>query len=192
MITKRDSYTAAIYCRLSQDDGQAGTSGSIETQKTLLTQYCKDNGFTIGNLYCDDGWSGTNFERPQFKQMIEDIEDGKINLVVVKDLSRFGREYAQMGLYVEHYFEEKEVRFIAVGEGIDTINSTDNIIMPITNVMNSVYAKECSRKTKAAHQVRAKAGMYRKPRAIRLCEGPQRPSPSGRRPTRRRGGAADF
>ena len=160
MITKRDSYIAAIYCRLSQDDGQVGTSGSIETQKTLLTQYCKDNGFAVGKVYCDDGWSGTNFERPQFKQMMEDIEDGKINLVVVKDLSRFGREYAQMGLYIEHYFEEKEVRFIAVGEGIDTINGTDNIIMPITNVMNSVYAKECSRKTKAAHQARAKAGMY--------------------------------
>ncbi len=160
MITKRDSYTAAIYCRLSQDDGQVGTSGRIETQKTLLAQYCKDNGFTVGKIYCDDGWSGTNFERPQFKQMIEDIEDGKINLVVVKDLSRFGREYAQMGLYIERYFEEKEVRFIAVGEGIDTINGTDNIIMPITNVMNSVYAKECSRKTKEAHQARAKAGMY--------------------------------
>lgn len=160
MITKQNNYTAAVYCRLSSDDGQTGESGSIQTQKTLLTQYCKEQGFTIGEYYCDDGWSGTNFNRPAFQKMISDIDSGKINMVVVKDLSRFGREYAQMGLYIEHYFEENDIRFIAVGENIDTINGTDNIIMPLTNVMNSLYAKDCSRKTKAAHRARAQAGKY--------------------------------
>ena len=96
---------AGIYCRLSQDDGSTGESGSIQTQKTLLTQYCQEHQIEIGGYYCDDGWSGTNFDRPDFKRMLEDIEAGKINLVLVKDLSRFGREYAQMGLYIEHYFE---------------------------------------------------------------------------------------
>lgn len=161
MITKQEQYTAAVYCRLSSDDGQStGESGSIQTQKTLLTQYCKEHGYTIGDFYCDDGWSGTNFERPEFKRMLCDIDSGKINLVIVKDLSRFGREYAQMGLYIEHYFEENDVRFIAVGEAIDTLDGTDNILMPITNVINSLYAKDCSNKTKAAHRARAQAGKY--------------------------------
>ena len=152
--------STAIYCRLSQDDGQVGESGSIQTQKTLLTQYCSDHHFSVYDTYCDDGWSGTNFERPQFQRMMEDIEEGKINIVVVKDLSRFGREYAQMGLYIEHYFEQKGVRFIAVGENIDTLNGTDNLVFPFTNVVNSFYARQASTKAKAAHRARAKAGMY--------------------------------
>jgi DNA invertase Pin-like site-specific DNA recombinase len=160
VITKQDKYTAGIYCRLSADDGQAGESGSIQNQKTLLTQFCKEKGFPIHDYYLDDGWSGTNYERPDFKRMLTDIDSGKINLVIVKDLSRFGREYAQMGLYIEHYFEENDVRFIAVGENIDTINGTDNILMPITNVINSLYAKDCSNKVKAAHKALAKDGKY--------------------------------
>ncbi len=151
---------AAIYCRLSQDDGQTGESGSIQTQKTLITQYCNDHHITIGGHYCDDGWSGTNFDRPDFKRMIDDIEAGKISTVIVKDLSRFGREYAQMGLYIEHYFEEKGIRFISVAENVDTKNGTDNLTLPFTNVINSYYARQASTKTKAAHRARAKAGMY--------------------------------
>lgn len=150
----------AIYCRLSQDDGSAGESGSIQTQKTLLTQYCKEYGIHIADYYCDDGWSGTNFERPEFKRMINDIESGRINTVIVKDLSRFGREYAQMGLYIEHYFEQKGVRFIAVAEGIDSKNGLDNLMLPMTNVINSLYARQASTKTKAAHRARAGSGMY--------------------------------
>lgn len=150
----------AIYCRLSQDDGSAGESGSIQTQKTLLTQYCKEHGIHIADYYCDDGWSGTNFERPEFKRMINDIESGRINTVIVKDLSRFGREYAQMGLYIEHYFEQKSVRFIAVAEGVDSKNGLDNLMLPMTNVINSLYARQASTKTKAAHRARAGSGMY--------------------------------
>ncbi len=108
----------------------------------------------------DDGWSGTNFDRPDFKRMIDDIEIGKINMVIVKDLSRFGREYAEMGMYIEHYFEEKGVRFVSVAENIDTRNGFDNLALPVTNVMNSFYARQCSSKTKAAHRARAKTGMY--------------------------------
>ena len=96
MTAMTSDYTAAIYCRLSQDDGSVGESGSIQTQRTLLTQYCQDKHITIGDYYCDDGWSGTNFDRPDFKRMIDDIEAGKINMVIVKDLSRFGRNYAPM------------------------------------------------------------------------------------------------
>lgn len=151
---------AAIYCRLSQDDGSVGESGSIQTQKTLLTQYCEEHHLTIGGYYCDDGWSGTNFDRPDFKRMVDDIEAGKINMVIVKDLSRFGREYAEMGMYIEHYFEEKGVRFVSVAENIDTRNGFDNLALPVTNVMNSFYARQCSSKTKAAHRARAKTGMY--------------------------------
>ena len=150
----------AIYCRLSQDDGSAGESGSIQTQKTLLTQYCKEHNIRIIDYYCDDGWSGTNFERPGFKRMIDDIENGKINTVIVNDLSRFGREYAQMGLYIEHYFEEKGIRFIAVAEGVDSKNGLDNLMLPMTNVINSLYARQASTKTKAAHRARAGSGMF--------------------------------
>lgn len=160
MIRKQEKYSAAVYCRLSSDDGQTGESCSIGTQKTLLTQFCKEHKFNVYDYYIDDGWSGTNFERPDFKRMLGDIETGKVNLVVVKDLSRFGREYAQMGLFIEHYFEENNIRFLSVSENIDTINGTDNILMPITNVINSLYAKDCSRKTKAAHQALAKEGKY--------------------------------
>lgn len=160
MTAMTSDYTAAIYCRLSQDDGSVGESGSIQTQKTLLTQYCMDKHIAIGDYYCDDGWSGTNFERPDFKRMIDDIEAGKINMVIVKDLSRFGREYAQMGMYIEHYFEEKNVRFLSVAENIDSSNGVDNLVLPFTNVINSFYARQASSKTKAAHRARAKAGMY--------------------------------
>ena len=150
----------AIYCRLSQDDGSAGESGSIQTQKTLLTQYCKEHNIHVADYYCDDGWSGTSFDRPEFQRMLEDIETGKINTVVVKDLSRFGREYAQMGLYIEHYFEEKGIRFIAVAEGIDSQKGLDNLVLPMTNVSNSLYARQASAKTKAAHRARAGSGMF--------------------------------
>lgn len=151
---------AAIYCRLSQDDGSLGDSGSIQTQKALLTQYCQEHHMEIVDCYCDDGWSGTNFNRPAFQRMIGDIEGGKVNTVIVKDLSRFGREYAQMGLYIEHYFEEKGVRFLSLAENIDSSEGLNNLVLPFTNVINSLYARQASEKTKAAHRARAKNGMF--------------------------------
>ncbi len=151
---------AAIYCRLSQDDGDLGESGSIQTQKSILTRYCKDNHIAIGEIYSDDGYTGQNFNRPDFKRMMDDIEAGKINVVVVNDLSRFGREYAEMGYIIEHYFEEKGIRFISLYERVDTAKSKDNLIMAITNVMNSFYARQAGAKTKAAHRARALDGKY--------------------------------
>lgn len=160
MIEKEKEYRAALYCRLSSDDAYLGESGSIKTQRALLTQYCKENNIPVYDVYADDGFSGTNFERPAFKRMLNDLESHKANLVIVKDLSRFGREYAQMGMYIENDFEDWNIRFISIGENIDTLNGTDEILMPITNVINSQYAKECSRKTKQAHRALAKEGKF--------------------------------
>lgn len=160
MIEKENEYQAALYCRLSSDDAYLGESGSIQTQKALLTQYCRENNIPIYDTYADDGFSGTNFERPDFKRMLGDLERHKANVVIVKDLSRFGREYAQMGMYIENDFEDWNIRFISIGENIDTLNGTDGILMPITNVINSHYAKECSRKTKQAHRALAKEGKF--------------------------------
>lgn len=160
MIEKEKEYRAALYCRLSSDDAYLGESGSIKTQRSLLTQYCKENNIPVYDVYTDDGFSGTNFERPAFKRMLNDLESHRANLVIVKDLSRFGREYAQMGMYIENYFEDWNIRFISIGENIDTLNGTDEILMPITNVINSQYAKECSRKTKQAHRALAKEGKF--------------------------------
>ena len=160
MIEKVDSYKTAVYCRLSSDDASEGESGSIQTQKALLTQYCHDNNYPVHDYYIDDGWSGTNFNRPDFIRMINDVENGVINLVIVKDLSRFGREYAEMGMYIDNVFDDYNVRFIALGENIDTLKGTDGLIMPITNVINSHYAKECSRKTKEAHRALARQGKF--------------------------------
>lgn len=122
MIEKENEYRAALYCRLSSDDAYLGESGSIQTQRALLTQYCQENNIPVYDIYVDDGFSGTNFERPDFKRMLTDLENHKANLVIVKDLSRFGREYAQMGMYIENDFEDWNIRFISIGENIDTLN----------------------------------------------------------------------
>ena len=140
MITEEKHYTAALYCRLSQDDGNTSESVSIGTQKSLLTRYCTENGFQIYDYYIDDGYSETNFDRPYFSRMMTDVEDRKVNLVIVKDLSRFGREYAMMGIYLNYTFEDYNVRFIAVTDGVDTLKNPDDLVMPIKNVVNAQYA----------------------------------------------------
>ena len=160
MITEEKHYTAALYCRLSQDDGNTSESVSIGTQKSLLTRYCTENGFQIYDYYIDDGYSGTNFDRPDFSRMMTDVEDRKVNLVIVKDLSRFGREYAMMGIYLNYTFEDCNVRFIAVTDGVDTLKNPDDLVMPIKNVVNAQYARECGRKTKAARIALARDGKY--------------------------------
>ena len=110
----------ALYCRLSRDDDFGGDSVSIQTQKTMLSQYARDNGFTVTEFYVDDGYSGTNFDRPDFCRMTDDIERGKVGAVVVKDLSRLGREYLKTGYYTEIFFPEHDVRFIAVNDNVDS------------------------------------------------------------------------
>lgn len=119
-------YNTALYCRLSLDDGNVGESGSIQTQKIILEEYAKSHNFKIYDVYVDDGYSGLNFNRPGFGRMIQDIENGKVNLVITKDLSRFGRNYIETGYYTEHYFKDVGVRYIAINDGIDTINDNND------------------------------------------------------------------
>lgn len=152
-------YKTAIYCRLSLDDGSLGESGSIQTQKMMLEKYCRDNNFTIKEVYIDDGYSGLNFDRPIFKRLIADIESGKINLVITKDLSRLGRNYIETGYYTEHYFKDVGVRYIAINDGIDTIND-NNDIAPFKNILNDMYSKDLSRKVKATKKSRNQRGLY--------------------------------
>jgi len=150
-------YDAAIYCRLSRDDDIHGESSSILTQKAMLSKYVQEQNWRIIDYYVDDGISGTTYDRPDFKRMIRDIEEGKINLVITKDLSRLGRDYIQTGYYTEIYFTEKNVRYIALNDGIDTINS-DNDIAPFKNILNEMYAKDISRKVKSAYKIKAARG----------------------------------
>lgn len=158
-MTKQQHYKAALYCRLSVDDGNYGGSVSIETQKVLLEQYCKDHSITDYTFYCDDGCSGTNFDRAAFRQMYDDIQRGKINLVIVKDLSRFGRNYVETGMYVRE-FTDNDIRFIAADDNYDSLINGDDLLFPIKNVVNEMYARDVSKKTKAAKKAKARDGQF--------------------------------
>lgn len=158
-MKKQQHYKAALYCRLSVYDGNFGGSVSIETQKILLEQYCKDHKITDYKFYCDDGCSGTNFDRPSFKKMLSDIDEGKINLVIVKDLSRFGRNYVEAGMYVQR-FTDSNIRFIAADDNYDSLVNSDDLLFPIKNVVNEMYARDVSKKTKAAKKAKARDGQF--------------------------------
>ena len=159
MIFKQQYYYAGLYCRLSDEDDKDGESCSIESQRKIMEQFCELKGIKVVDFYIDDGWSGTNFDRPDFKRLLDDIKRGKINLVIVKDLSRFGRNYVDSGYYIEQVFDDYNVRFIAIDDAVDTLQG-DNMIMPIKNIMNDFYAKDISRKTISALNARAKNGQY--------------------------------
>ena len=152
-------YNVGIYCRLSLDDGSLGESWSIQTQKMMLEKYCKDNHYTIKEIYIDDGVSGLTFNRSGFQRMLKDIEEGKINLVITKDLSRLGRDYLQTGYYTEQYFPLHNVRYIAINDGIDTLLD-NNDIAPYKNILNDMYSKDLSRKVKAAKKSRNQRVLY--------------------------------
>lgn len=126
----------ALYVRLSRDDENEGDSNSIAHQIEILTKYCKDHGITNYKIYKDDGFSGTNFNRPGFKEMLAEIEAGRVGTVIVKDMSRFGRNYLEVGLYTEIRFPEMGVRFIAVNDGVDSENQMDNDFTPFRNIIN--------------------------------------------------------
>ena len=159
MIYKQQCYNAGLYARLSDEDDKDGESCSIESQRKIMEQYCESKNIPIVDYYIDDGYTGTNFDRPDFQRLLNDIKKGKINLVIVKDLSRFGRNYVDCGHYTEDVFVDYNVRFVAVDDSIDTLQG-DNLIMPIKNVMNDFYAKDISRKTISALNARAKSGRY--------------------------------
>lgn len=149
-----------LYCRLSKDDMLQGDSESIKTQKAMLTQYAREHGFFVVEVYVDDGWSGLNFDRPDFNRMLDDIEAGKLDVVITKDLSRLGRDHLKVGHFTEIYFPMKNVRYIAVNDGVDTANK-NNDIAALKNVMNEFYSRDNSRKIRSSIRARAKAGLYR-------------------------------
>lgn len=152
-------YNTALYLRLSRDDELQGESGSIQTQRMMLRQYATEHGLTVSDEYIDDGWSGTNFDRPSFQRMIDDIEDGKINCVVTKDLSRLGRNYILTGQYTEIYFPSKGVRYIAINDNVDTING-ESELAPFLNILNEMHARQTSKKVKAAMHTRFANGAH--------------------------------
>ena len=147
----------AIYCRLSRDDGTETESNSIGNQKKMLTQKAKELGLTNTKYYVDDGFTGTNFNRPAFQELLEDIDMGYISVVIVKDLSRLGRDYVSVGHYTDNYFPEHNVRFIAVNDMVDS-DEGENEIAPFKNVMNEMYARDISRKVRSAHRIRGNMG----------------------------------
>ena len=156
--TAGDNRITALYERLSRDDDLAGDSNSIVNQKKMLEDYAKNNGYTNTAHFTDDGFSGGSFDRPGWKRMLAEIEKGSIGTVIVKDMSRVGRDYLQVGFYTEVFFREKGVRFIAVSNGVDSDNNTSSEFAPFLNIMNEWYLRDCSRKIRAVLQAKGKDG----------------------------------
>ncbi len=153
-------FNVGLYIRLSRDDGNI-ESDSIVSQRSLLNQYVKENNYSVVDEYVDDGFTGTNFERPAFKKMIKDIEAGKINMIITKDMSRLGRDYIGTGELIEKYFPNNNIRYIAINDGIDTfIDNTNNDIAPFKAIINDMYAKDISKKVKTSLYSRMKDGLY--------------------------------
>lgn len=152
-------YNAALYCRLSKDDNNVGDSSSIATQKDMLTRYAAEQNFCVYDIYVDDGYSGTNFDRPAFQKMKQDIEDGKVNLVITKDLSRLGRDYIISGQLIEEYFPKHNIRYIAITDGFDSLDKY-NDIAPFKNVVNELYARDISKKIRSAFETKMKEGKF--------------------------------
>lgn len=155
-----DNKIDALYERLSRDDELSGESNSIVNQKIMLENYAAQNGFTNIRHYTDDGYSGGNFERPAWKQLVADIESGKVRTVIAKDMSRIGRDYLQTGFYTEILFRENGVRFIAITNGVDSNIEGSGEFAPFLNIMNEWYIRDCSRKQKAAFKARGMSGKH--------------------------------
>ena len=154
MITDK---ITALYCRLSNDDDLQGESNSITNQKAILKKYADDNGLGNTAFYVDDGFSGTNFNRPDFMRMMEDVKSGKISTIITKDLSRFGRDYLMTGQYIEMILPDYDVRYIAINDNVDTLRS-ENEMMVFKNVFNDWYARDCSKKIKAVFKAKGQSG----------------------------------
>ena len=157
-IRQTEPKITALYERLSRDDELQGDSNSIRNQKIFLESYAKEHGFGNCVHYTDDGWSGGNFDRPAWKQLIRDVEAGKIGVVIVKDMSRVGREYLQTGYYTEVVFRQQDIRFIAIGNNIDSNDQSTTDIAPFFNIMSEFYLRDMSKKQRAAYKARGLAG----------------------------------
>lgn len=160
-ISNPMDYHAALYIRLSKEDESEGPSQSVQNQESLLREFVQEHRLTVFDTYVDDGWSGTNFDRPSFQRMIADIEAKKVNMVITKDLSRLGRDYIMTGHYMERYFPERRVRYISLLDGIDTgVDSTANDITPFRAIMNDMYAKDISKKIKSVKRDKQRKGEF--------------------------------
>jgi len=154
---KKREVTAALYVRLSRDDNLEGESYSIGNQKKLLTKVAKEKGYTNLLVFCDDGISGVTMERPQFIEMKRTIEDNKVSAVFVKDLSRLGRNYIEVGKLTEEFFPDHDIRLVAVSDNIDT-SEGENELAPIKNLFNEWYARDISKKRRISNKIKGNAG----------------------------------
>ena len=160
-ISNPMDYHAGLYIRLSKEDESEGPSQSVQNQESLLREFVQQHRLSVYDTYIDDGWSGTNFDRPAFQRMIADIEAKKVNMVITKDLSRLGRDYILTGHYMERYFPEHRVRYISLLDGIDTgVDSTANDITPFRAIMNDMYAKDISKKIKSVKRDKQRKGQF--------------------------------
>lgn len=148
----------ALYCRLSRDDDLQGESNSIVNQKAILKKYADDHGFPNTAYFVDDGYSGTNFNRPDWQRLVGLIDEGRIGIIIVKDMSRLGRDYLQVGMYTEMVFPNNDIRFIAINNGVDSANQVDNDMTPFINIFNEFYAKDTSKKVKAVFRAKGNSG----------------------------------
>ena len=162
-MPKQTNYNVGIYVRLSKDDERLGESVSIENQKMILEKYVMEQGWKTYDIYVDDGYTGTDFNRPAVTRLLEDAKTGKINLIIVKDLSRFGRNYIQIGQYIDYIFPTYNIRFIALNDNVDTANKDTSAMdmMPIVNLFNEWHSASTSKKIRTVIEANAKAGKYR-------------------------------
>lgn len=159
-ITTNGGEITALYCRLSRDDELQGDSNSIKNQKVILEKYAQEHGFSNLEFFVDDGYSGTNFNRPDFQRMMDVVNNGLIGTIIVKDMSRLGRDYLKVGYYTEITFPEAGVRFIAINDGVDSASNVDNDFTPFRNIINEWYAKDTSKKIKAVFKAKGIAGKH--------------------------------
>ena len=156
--TLLSSKITALYCRLSRDDELQGDSNSIRNQKAILQKYADDNGFTTTQFFVDDGYSGTNFNRPDWTRLMALVEDGQVGTIIVKDMSRLGRDYLKVGYYTEMIFPEADVRFIAINNGVDSASQQESDFTPFLNIINEWYAKDTSKKIRAVFKAKGQSG----------------------------------
>ena len=160
-ISKPMDYRVGLYIRLSKEDDREGQSESVANQLSMLTDFAEQQRLDVYDTYIDDGWSGTNFDRPAFQRLIADIEAKKVNMVITKDLSRLGRDYIMTGHYMERYFPEHRVRYLSLLDGVDTgVDSTANDITPFRAIMNDMYAKDISKKISSVKHDKQRKGLF--------------------------------
>ena len=160
MLRQSDNQITALYCRLSRDDELQWDSNNIVNQKAILSKYAKENHFSNTLFFVDDGYSGTNFNRPSWNELLERIENGEVSVLIVKDMSRLRRDYLKVGFYTEVLFVEKGVRFIAINNGIDSANQQDSDFTPFLNIINEWYAKDTSKKIRTVMKSKGETGEH--------------------------------